>query len=173
MINKNILPCKCIPYGLLYSKMLPLHFLFGVEFIFFFQFSSVAQLCFTLCHLMNSGLPGFPVLHQLLEFGYLLFGVEFIFYLLISFIPNVIWLLVLCPCFTLILHISTIPTKNYMLLPSFISELSPKVPLLHYLRTLPMFLILPRIPFSISNFQKQTPAPILLMLSPTSNSFQV
>lgn len=38
--NKNILPCTCIPYSLLYSKILPLNFLFGVEFFFFpIQFS--------------------------------------------------------------------------------------------------------------------------------------
>ena len=29
------------------------------------QFSSVAQLCLTLCDLMNHGMPGLPVHHQL------------------------------------------------------------------------------------------------------------
>ena len=32
------------------------------------QFSSVAQLCLTLCHPMNHSTPGFPVHHQLPEF---------------------------------------------------------------------------------------------------------
>ena len=32
------------------------------------QFSSVAQLCLTLCDPMNRNMPGFPVHHQLLEF---------------------------------------------------------------------------------------------------------
>ena len=32
-----------------------------------YQFSSVAQLCPTLCDLMNCSTPGFPVHHQLLE----------------------------------------------------------------------------------------------------------
>ena len=68
----------CIPYGLLYSKMPPVYF-FIWSWIYFFQFSSVAQLCLTLCDPMNCSMPGFPILHQLLEFGYLFFGVEFIF----------------------------------------------------------------------------------------------
>ena len=33
-----------------------------------YQFSSVAQLCLTLCDPMNRSKPGFPVHHQLLEF---------------------------------------------------------------------------------------------------------
>ena len=43
-------------------------------FVFFFnimtdtQFSSVTQLCPTLCDPMNSSMPGLPVHHQLLEF---------------------------------------------------------------------------------------------------------
>ena len=32
------------------------------------QFSSVAQLCLTLCETMNHSMPGLPVHHQLLEF---------------------------------------------------------------------------------------------------------
>ena len=32
------------------------------------QFSSVAQLCPTLCNPMNRSMPGLPVHHQLLEF---------------------------------------------------------------------------------------------------------
>ena len=32
-----------------------------------YQFSSVAQSCQTLCDPMNCSMPGFPVLHQLLE----------------------------------------------------------------------------------------------------------
>ena len=32
------------------------------------QFSSVAQLCLTLCNLMNNSTPGLPVHHQLPEF---------------------------------------------------------------------------------------------------------
>ena len=35
--------------------------------IFFFQFSSVAQSCPTLCDPMNRSMPGLPVHHQLLE----------------------------------------------------------------------------------------------------------
>ena len=37
--------------------------------IFQFQFSSVTQLCPTLCDLMDCSTPGFPVHHQLLEFS--------------------------------------------------------------------------------------------------------
>ena len=33
------------------------------------QFSSVAQLCLTLCDPMNRSTPGLPVHHQLLEFA--------------------------------------------------------------------------------------------------------
>ena len=33
-----------------------------------YQFSSVAQLCLTLCNLMNGSKPGLPVAHQLPEF---------------------------------------------------------------------------------------------------------
>jgi len=33
-----------------------------------YQFSSVAQLCPTLCYPMDSNMPGLPVYHQLLEF---------------------------------------------------------------------------------------------------------
>ena len=33
------------------------------------QFSSVAQVCPTLCHPMDYSTPGFPVLHHLLEFA--------------------------------------------------------------------------------------------------------
>ena len=33
------------------------------------QFSSVTQLCLTLCNLMDCSMPGFPVLHYLLEFA--------------------------------------------------------------------------------------------------------
>ena len=32
-----------------------------------YQFSSVAQLCLTLCDPMNCSMPGLPVHHQLLE----------------------------------------------------------------------------------------------------------
>ena len=32
------------------------------------QFSSVAQLCLTLCNLMNRSTPGLPVYHRLQEF---------------------------------------------------------------------------------------------------------
>ena len=34
----------------------------------FIQFSSVTQLCPTLCNPMNQSMPGLPVHHQLLEF---------------------------------------------------------------------------------------------------------
>ena len=33
-----------------------------------FQFSSVAQLCLTICDPVDCSTPGFPVHHQLLEF---------------------------------------------------------------------------------------------------------
>ena len=36
--------------------------------IFIYQFSSVSQLCLTLCNPMNCSTPGLPVHHQLLEF---------------------------------------------------------------------------------------------------------
>ena len=35
---------------------------------FYIQFSSVSQLCPTLCDPMNCSMPGLPVLHQLPEF---------------------------------------------------------------------------------------------------------
>ena len=35
----------------------------------YYQFSSVAQLCLTLCNSMDCSSPGFPVHHQLLEFA--------------------------------------------------------------------------------------------------------
>ena len=38
------------------------------SFFQFFQFSSVAQLCPTLCDPMDCSMPGLPVHHQLLEF---------------------------------------------------------------------------------------------------------
>ena len=38
-------------------------------FINFHKFSSVAQLCSTLCESMDSSMPGFPIHHQLLEFA--------------------------------------------------------------------------------------------------------
>ena len=50
---------------------LPIIFLFFTRTILFFssvQFSSVAQLCPTLCDPMNRSTPGLPVHHQLLEF---------------------------------------------------------------------------------------------------------
>ena len=37
------------------------------EYVILHQFSSVAQLCPTLCYSMDYSTPGFPVLHQLLE----------------------------------------------------------------------------------------------------------
>ena len=47
-----------------------LHYLdpFNTEEITWFQFSSVAQLCPTLCDPMNCSIPGLPVYHQLQEF---------------------------------------------------------------------------------------------------------
>ena len=36
--------------------------------MYIYQFSSVAQLCLTLCNPMNRSTPGLPVHHQLLEF---------------------------------------------------------------------------------------------------------
>ena len=46
-------------FTLIKSLLVPLHFL---------PFSSVAQLCLTLCDPMNRSMPGLPVHHQLLEF---------------------------------------------------------------------------------------------------------
>ena len=162
----------CIPYGLLYSKMPPVYFLFGVEFIFF---SSVQLLsCVWLF-----ATPWTAACQASLSFtnswslGIFSLELNLFFCLLILFVPNVILLLVICPCFTRMLHITTIATKSCMILLSCISELSPKVPFLYYLQALPMFLILCRIPFSVSNFQRLTPAPILVMPSPISDSFQV
>ena len=40
----------------------------GAQHCEFIQFSSVAQLCPTLCDPMNCGTPGLPVHHQLPEF---------------------------------------------------------------------------------------------------------
>ena len=40
----------------------------GVSQISWLQFSSVTQLCLTLCDLMDCSTPGLPVHHQLLEF---------------------------------------------------------------------------------------------------------
>ena len=40
---------------------------YGMRSIHAFQFSSVAQLCPTLCDPMDCSTPGFPVHHQLLE----------------------------------------------------------------------------------------------------------
>ena len=37
--------------------------------VIFVQFSSVAQMSLTLCDPMDCSTPGFPVLHQLLEFA--------------------------------------------------------------------------------------------------------
>ena len=45
------------------QKLCPL-----LKMYWFYQFSSVAQLCLTLCDPMNRSTPGFPVHHQLLEF---------------------------------------------------------------------------------------------------------
>ena len=42
--------------------------IFGSFFFSSVQFSSVAQLCLTLCDPMNRSTPGLPVHHQLLEF---------------------------------------------------------------------------------------------------------
>ena len=39
------------------------------QFLYMYvQFSSVAQLCLTLCNPMNRSMPGLPVHHHLLEF---------------------------------------------------------------------------------------------------------
>ena len=44
-------------------------FLIFINFKFhYYQFSSVAQLCLTLCDTMNHSMPGLPVRHQLPEF---------------------------------------------------------------------------------------------------------
>ena len=62
---------------LFYGKSIKFYFSFLLNFIFsscsrqstFYevQFSSVAQLCLTLCNPMDYSTPGFPVHHQLLE----------------------------------------------------------------------------------------------------------
>ena len=51
----------------LYLRILKLH-LITASHLFGVQFSSVAQLCPTLCEPMNRSMPGLPVHHQLLEF---------------------------------------------------------------------------------------------------------
>ena len=40
----------------------------GIIYLTAIQFSSVAQLCLTLCNPMDRSMPGLPVHHQLLEF---------------------------------------------------------------------------------------------------------
>ena len=45
-----------------------LQMLIRYPFIEYFQFSSVAQSCLTLCDPMNRSMPGLPVHHQLPEF---------------------------------------------------------------------------------------------------------
>ena len=42
-------------------------FHFVIDILFSSQFSSVAQLCLTLCNSMDCSTPGFPVYHQFLE----------------------------------------------------------------------------------------------------------
>ena len=48
--------------------MMPMSEAFSISFILSVQFSSVAQLCPTLCDPMNRSTPGLPVHHQLPEF---------------------------------------------------------------------------------------------------------
>ena len=50
------------------SVFIPTSSVWGFSFLYTFQFSSVTQLCPTLCNPMNRSMPGFPVHHQLLEF---------------------------------------------------------------------------------------------------------
>ena len=45
-----------------------IYFLSSLFCVYIYQFSSVAQLCLTLCNPMNRSTPGLPVHHQLLEF---------------------------------------------------------------------------------------------------------
>ena len=50
-------------------KYVSLRYKEGESYFFLvFQFSSVAQLCPTLCNPMDCSMPGLPVHHQLLEF---------------------------------------------------------------------------------------------------------
>ena len=49
----------CVQLPVLNSRSLFIHFLY--------QFNSVAQLCLTLCDLMDCSTPGFPVHHQVSE----------------------------------------------------------------------------------------------------------
>ena len=69
--------CNYSPFKIINKKYTPENFSQAIEFqlcIFFFyflssvQFSSVAQLCPTLCAPMNHSTPGLPVHHHLLEF---------------------------------------------------------------------------------------------------------
>ena len=43
--------------------------MYNILYIFICQFSSVAQLCLTLCDPVNFSMPDFPVLHYFLEFA--------------------------------------------------------------------------------------------------------
>ena len=42
-------------------------YIYTYIYIYIYQFSSVAQLCLTLCDPVNRSMPGLPVHHQLLE----------------------------------------------------------------------------------------------------------
>ena len=61
--NESLVDCVC------WAIQLPNHYseFCWVEWRGIFQFSSVAQLCLTLCDPMNHSTPGLPVHHQLLE----------------------------------------------------------------------------------------------------------
>ena len=71
LYNDLLLLSGCFTFPISYS-VLPLHLVYVFQFLHLFfglvQFSSVAQLCLTLCDPMNCSTPGLPVHHQLLEF---------------------------------------------------------------------------------------------------------
>ena len=67
--STHVLFFYIIPIALLFTfKPLKLYKCGRPGLLFAFQFSSVAQLCLTLCDPMNCSTPGLPVHHQLPEF---------------------------------------------------------------------------------------------------------
>ena len=68
-VSSTIFLCFKQHIRICYKSVSPLHNLGQVKLNYFIsvQFSSVAQLCPTLCSLMDCSMPGFPVLHQLPE----------------------------------------------------------------------------------------------------------
>ena len=65
--NPGLPHCRWIIYQVIHKGSPRSHFS-SVQFSHSVQFSSVAQLCPTLCDPMNRSMPGLPVHHHLLEF---------------------------------------------------------------------------------------------------------